>query len=146
MARPKFHVQHFLACPDVVATRAVPDSPYTLRDVSYHFDVPASQEWPVRLDELWLYVRFFNGRGTGYFAVDVAWVDSPDGVEEVCSFDPIAVVFPTDPVHNRAWRVSTVWYPGPGRYRFRLRRSGRRGVLAAEHINIRSAVNGPQEA
>lgn len=145
MVRPKFSVQHFLACSDVVVVRVAPDNPYTLRDVSYNIDVPPEQEWPIRLNELWLYVRFFNGRGTRYFAVDVAWLDSPSGVQEICSFDPMTVPFPSDPVHSRALRVSSVRYPGPGRYRFRLRRSGKARLLAEEYINLRRLANDPQE-
>ena len=136
----------FVACPDVVVARVAPDNPYTLRDVSYNFDVPPEQEWPIRLRELWLYVRFLNGRGTWCFAVDVAWLDSPSGRQEICSFDPLAVPFPADPVHSRALPVSAVRYPGPGRYRFRLRRSGTTRVLAEECINLRRLTNDPQEA
>jgi hypothetical protein len=146
MAKLKFHVQHFIACPDIVVVRAAPDNPYTLRDVSYNYDVPADQEWPIRFDEFWLYVRFFNGRGTRHFAVDVAWLDSPSGLEEICSFEPLTVPFPGDPVHSRALRVGAVRYPGPGRYRFRLRRHGRKQVLAEEYINLRRHADDPQEA
>lgn len=146
MAKAKFRVQHFVACPDVVVVRVAPDNPYTLRDVSYHFDVPADQEWPIRFEEFWLYVRFFNGRGSRYFAVDVAWLDSPSGVHELCTFDLLAVPFPADPVHSRALRIEAVRYPGPGRYRFRLRRSGRNEVLAEEYIHLRSAADEPEEA
>jgi hypothetical protein len=146
MAKLKCRVQHFIACPDIVVVQAAPDNPYTLRDVSYHFDVPAEQEWPIRFEEFWLYVRFFNGRGTRYFAVDVAWLDSPSGRQEICSFDPLTVLFPADPVHSRALRVDAVRYPGPGRYRFRLRSSGRKAVLAEEYINLRSLADEPEEA
>jgi len=146
MAKLKFRVRHFIACPDIVVVRAAPDNPYTLRDVNYNFDIPADQEWPIRFDEFWLYVRFYNGRGKRYFAVDVAWLDSPLGIEEICSFDPMTVPFPVDPVHSRALRVSAVRYPGPGRYRFRLRRSGKKRVLAEEYINLRRLTNDPQEA
>jgi hypothetical protein len=141
----KFGVQHFIACPTILVVRAAPDNPYTLRDVSYHFDIPADQEWPVRLDDLWLYVRFFNGRGVRNYAIDVTWLDAPNQQRTVCTFDPIAVRFPrADSVHSRAWRVAAVRYPGPGRYRFRLRRSGRRRVLAEEFIDIRRLSNAPQ--
>lgn len=146
MAKLRFRVQHFIACPDIVVVRAAPDNPYTLRDVNYNLDVPADREWPIRFDEFWLYVRFYNGRGTRYFAVDVAWLDSPSGLQEVCSFDPMTVPFPADPVHSRALRVSAVRYPGPGRYRFRLRRSGKNRVLAEEYVNLRRLSNDPQEA
>jgi hypothetical protein len=146
MAKLRVHIQHFIACPDIVVVRAAPDNPYTLRDVSYHYDIPPDREWPIRLEELWLYVRFYNGRGARDFAVDVAWLDSPSGIQEVCCFDPVTVRFPADPVHSRAWRVSAVRYPGPGRYRFQLRRSGSTQVLAEEYINLRRAANEPGEA
>ena len=145
MANRTFRVQHLVACPDVVVTHVAPDNPYTLRDVSYNFDIPPEREWPIRLDGLWLYVRFFNGRGTRYFAVDVAWLDSPSGLQEICSFDPLTVPFPADPVHSRVLWVGAVRYPGPGRYRFRLRRSGRKRVLAEEFINLQRLANDTQE-
>jgi hypothetical protein len=136
----RLRVQHFLACPSVTVARAAAGNPYTLRDVGYHFDVPAGREWPVRLDDLWLYVRFFDGRGTRDFAVGVWWLDAPGRPLLVCEFDPLVVRFPPgDSVHSRVWRVAAVRYPGPGRYEFRLRRSGRRRALAREFINIRSS-------
>jgi hypothetical protein len=145
MAKARFHVQHFIACPTVLVVRAAPDNPYTLRDVSYYFDVPADQEWPVLLDDLWLYVRFFNGSGVRDFAVDVSWLDGLTGPVEICTFDPIIVRFPpADHVHSRAWRVAAVRYPGPGRYRFGLRRSGRQRMLAEEFIAVRRPSHAPQ--
>ena len=69
-----------------------------------------------------------------------------EGCVEVCSFDPLTVPFPADPVHSRALRVSAVRYPGPGRYRFQLRRSGRKLVLAEEYINVRRFAGDTQEA
>lgn len=144
MARPKFHVQHFVACPAAVVVQAAPDNPYTLEDVRYHFDVPNDQEWPVRLDDLWLYVRFFNGRGTKFFAIDVTWLDPPVGEVDVCTFDPVAIAFPAEPVHSRVVRVGAVRYPGPGRYRFRIRRSGWRRALADEYINLRRLFDDTQ--
>lgn len=138
MARSRLRVQHLMACPSVAVARAAPGNPYTLRDVGYYFDVPADQEWPVRLDDLWLYVRFFDGRGTRDFAIEVWWHDAPGGSVLVCDFDPLVVRFPPgDAVHSRVWRVAAVRYPGPGRYEFRLRRSGGQRTLAEEFIHIR---------
>lgn len=138
MAGSRLRVQHLVACPFVAVGRAAAGNPYTLRDVGYYFDVPADREWPVRLDDLWLYVRFFDGRGAQDFAVGVWWLDAPGGPQLVCEFDPLVVRFPPgDAVHSRVWRVAAVRYPGPGCYEFRLRRSGRPRVLAEEFIHIR---------
>jgi hypothetical protein len=123
-----------MACPSVEIERAELDNPYTLREVRYNFAVPADQEWPVRLSDLWLYVRFFNGIGTREFTIQVDWFDRK---EEVCEFLDIRVVFPHQlSVHSRVWRLNNVRYPGPGRYRFRLRGGTSRKVLATEYINL----------
>jgi hypothetical protein len=137
MAR-RFAVQHFVACASVAVVQAGVNNPYTLRDVVYAYLVPADQEWPVRLADLWLFSRFFHGIGTREFAVQVVWLDGPSGAEEVCEFRGIMVQFPAgEPVHSRAWRVAAVRYPGPGRYAFRLR-DGRTGrVLSREYIELR---------
>ena len=134
MARPRFAVQHFLACPTVEIDRAELGNPYTLREVRYNFAVPAEQEWPVRLPDLWLYARFFNGQGTREFTIQVDWFDRK---EEVCEYLGIRVVFPPQlSVHSRVWRLVNVRYPGPGRYRFRLRDGKSRMILATEYINL----------
>jgi hypothetical protein len=140
MAKRRLTVQHFIACPDIRVVRAAPDNPYTLRDVSYYYDVPGDQEWPVRLDDLWLYVRFFGGRRTRAFGVDVRWLDAPNRPQLICEYDPLVVYFrPGETVHSRAWRFGTIRYPGPGRYHFRLRRSDDdTRTLANEYISIRS--------
>jgi hypothetical protein len=137
MAR-RFTAQHFVACPTIEVDRAGVNNPYTLRDVAYICVVTADQEWPVRLTDLWLYVRFFNGTGSREFAVLVVWLDGPSGREEVCEFQGIVVRFPAgEPVHSRAWRVATVRYPGPGRYVFRLRDGRTRRILSREYIELR---------
>src|SRR5205085_6516795 len=109
MRRPTLTVQHFIACSSVVVRNVGPQNPYTLKDVCYFIEVPADREWPVRLDDFWLFARFFNGRGLKEFAIEVIWLDGPDGEEEICEFAPIAVRFPTgDSTLSRAWRVPSV--------------------------------------
>jgi hypothetical protein len=138
MAGPKLSVKHFIACRRIVTERAALDNPYTLVDVSYGYEVPADREWPVRFDELWLFVRFYNGSSTHRFTVSVWWHDGPgDEVRDVAHFD-VTVRFPVGVrVLSRGWNVSAVWYPGPGRYQFRLTddRTGR--MVADEWITVR---------
>lgn len=138
MAKRRLTVQHFIACPDIKVVRAAPDNPYTLGDVNYHFDIPGDQEWPIRFDDMWLYVRFFGGKGKQAFGVDVFWLDAPNRPVLICEFDPLVVAFrPGEPVHSRVWRIATVRYPGAGRYQFRLRDSDGTRAMAKEYINLR---------
>lgn len=141
MARRKLVVSHFLACPTVVVDRAGVDNPYTLVDVRYDYWVPADREWPARLDDLWLYTRFYNGRGVGEFELRVDWLDDPNANRppSICLFPPLVVQFPSGTtVLSRAWRVSVIEFPGEGRYRFTLHsRRGQR--LATDYIRIRRA-------
>jgi len=75
MARPKFVVQHFLAC---LNTRweglPPPLPPMTLEGVSYIYRVPPGTESP-EFEEFWLYSRLFltNGvDGTQKFLIELA--------------------------------------------------------------------------
>ena len=138
MARSKLAVQHFVACAKMEPTAIGLNDPYILFGVSYAYGVVADREWPAKLDELWLFVRFFNGIRTRSFEVDVVWLDGPNGTVDVCTIPDFEVHFAIDvPVASRAFHVARVRYPGPGRYMFCLRRSGRRRVLAREYIEIR---------
>lgn len=75
MARPKFFVQHFVAC-----RNAAWDAPpghgvtRTLEQVGYVYRVPPGTEAP-ELEEFWLYARLYltNGvSGQRHFAIEVA--------------------------------------------------------------------------
>jgi hypothetical protein len=137
MAKPRFAVQHFIACPAVEAAFAGPGNPYTLRDVSYTFDVSGNHEWPVRLDGLWVFVRFVNVGRVRRVGIRVEWLDDPAGPSEVCEFPPWAVRPPAnEPVLDRAWRVDAVRFPGLGRYAFEML-DARRRPLAREFIRLR---------
>jgi hypothetical protein len=141
VARPKLAVQHFVACALIKPMRLGREFAYQLSGVSYVFDVPSDREWPVRLDYLCLFVRFFNGIGTQNFDVDLVWLDSPDGTEEVFFFPEFEVHFGTSRgVASRNFPVAAARFPGPGCYEFRLRASGKVHILAREEIEIRRQI------
>jgi len=106
--------------------------------VVYTFEVPGHREWPVRLDDLYLFVRVINGRGTHIFEVDTLWLDGPEGEEEIGTYTDFQVQFADkEAIESRGFRVPGVRYPGPGHYQFRLREAGSKVILARENIRIR---------
>ncbi|VTT96400.1 unnamed protein product [Gemmataceae bacterium] len=138
MAKPQFHVQHFVVCPRVSVGHAEPGNPYTLHDVKYAFDYPADREFPVVEPELWVFVRLVNGTGHHQFGLDVRWLDSPGGSESTANYALPPVRFrDRREVVSRAWKLSFVRFPGPGRYQFSL--TGRGTLpLARDFILVRS--------
>jgi hypothetical protein len=138
VARAKFVVQHFVACATIEPMQLGGEYAYRLGGVTYIHTVPADREWPVRLDDLSLYVRLRNGNGTYLFDVDLVWLDGSTGVEEICTFSEYRVQFGKRlSVASRAFSVKFGSFPGPGRYRFRLRLNGSDQILAEETIRIR---------
>ena len=132
-----FAVKHFLVCRRLSLPRAVPYAPYTLHDVLYHVDVPEYREWPVRLGEVWVFARFYNGTGTRRFTVSVSWYDAGGEDADVAFFD-VAVAFPPgSAVLDRGWNLSAVQFPGPGRYVFRLTDDATGALLADDYITLR---------
>src|SRR5215467_1277860 len=104
MDEPELVVKHLIACGRIEVEATAPDALYSLFDVGYRFDLPGDQEWPVRLNEFWLYARFYSGRGSRSFGLSVAWVDSPNGIEEEFAYFELSVVFPSEfEVLGRAW-------------------------------------------
>jgi hypothetical protein len=125
MARPKFAVQHFMACLNAAWEGSPgPDTAHTLEGVTYAYGVPPDTEFPIRLEELWFYARLFllNGvGGTRHFTVDTIWSDAPGGDRVVRSDTVTPVTFrPNHPVVNRPWVIRPVEFPGLGRYEFQL--------------------------
>jgi hypothetical protein len=147
MARPKFHVQHFMACLNAPWEGLPgPDTPHTLETVAYVYGIPPDAEFPIRFAELWLYARLFltNGvSGTRDFSVQMVWRDSPSGARLVRTDILTPVTFrPNRPVVNRAWVIRPIDFPGPGGYEFRLLTSIRQWSgsshrrIASEFIRI----------
>jgi hypothetical protein len=138
VSRSRLAVQYLIACLGVEVDRAAPENPYTLRGVSYVYEIPGDAEFPVRLDDFWLFARFYNGSGVREVVLEVTWLDGPDGEQEVCDFPPLMVRFRTgQSVVSRAWRVSAVRFPGNGRYVFRLRPARGNRILFQEYIELR---------
>jgi hypothetical protein len=130
-------VKYLVACTRATKPFDRPDDPYTLHEVRFSFAVPAENEWPVRLTNLWLFVRFYSGSGTRTFTVAVVWVDPSDGEErELCFYDWTVTFREGDLVHERISNVSAVRFPGPGRYAFRMIDDRTGAQLAEEYIFI----------
>ena len=138
MARRKIQVLHFLVCPRITVTTAGPENPYTLHDVNYRFDFAPDREFPLVEPELWIYARFFNGRGRANFVVRVFWLDGPNGEEETAMYALPPLLFPgPEAVVNRAWKLAYVRFPGLGRYSFGLAWGMRTRILVGDTIDLR---------
>ncbi len=139
MAKPKFHVQHFVACPKITVGHAAPRNPYTLHDVKYTFDFDADREFPIVEPVLWTFVRIiFTGSGVQDFVIQVVWLDSPAGEEECRFYMLPPIAYGTDNlVLSKAWKLSFLRFPGRGRYSLRLSTEANSRVLAEEFIEVR---------
>jgi hypothetical protein len=124
MARPKFSVQHFIACLNAGwQGRPGPGAYRDLEGVSYAYFVPPGTEAP-EFPELWVYARLFltNGvTGGRTFSVEVARRTGND--DEVAfttfAFDPVTFRTP-GAVVNVAWPLRPVTFPSVGDYVLRL--------------------------
>jgi hypothetical protein len=146
VARPTFHVQHFVACLNAPWEGVPgPDTLRTLEGVSYRYTVAPMEEPPFVREQFWLYARMFrvnNVEGVCRFVTRLVWVDAPGGERSVRAFRIGSIRF-TDshPVQSTAWSVGPVHFPGLGRYEFRLflrlrTKWGRRYLrpVAVEHV------------
>lgn len=136
----KIRVLHFLVCPRITVTRAVPNNPYTLHDVNYPYEVAADREFPIVEAELWAYLRVFGGRGRQEFVVEVSWLDSINGEEltAVYSMPPVNFLEPNEVV-CRSWKLAFVAFPGLGRYSFRLHVGPNHKLLGEDTLEVRRA-------
>ena len=131
MARPKFFVQHFMACRNAPWEGvAGPLTLRTLEGVGYRYTVPPDTEFPTEhLADFWLYARLILTNaveGNRRFSLDVIWRDA-DGVtdrERSVWTDPKPLgtvrFSAARPVVNIGWKASPLVIPGTGRYTFRL--------------------------
>jgi hypothetical protein len=125
VARPKFHVQHFVACLNAAWDGAAgPRTPRTLERVGYWYAIPPDTEFPFEELEFWVYARFFRvgaANGTRDFALDVFWHDAPSGVVRVGGRSLGSVRFSDQhAVVSAAWPVRPLVFPGEGMYEFQL--------------------------
>jgi hypothetical protein len=145
MARPKFSVQHFVACLSV-SWEGFPGSKTarTLEGVIHRFSVATGAEPGFEFDEVWLYARLFRSNqveGTRQFSVKLVWLDAPGGARDVLS-RPLSIVRFTnaEPIVNMAWALRPIEFPGLGQYEFRLRTNVRRRVGTAQRIVAREFI------
>jgi hypothetical protein len=90
--------------------------------VSYSHTVAAEIEFPCVVPRLDLFARFFHGRGTRHFEVQVFWLDGPAPADPVDTFGPYTVFFPQDQeARNYVFRLQNIPLPGRGRYQVGLR-------------------------
>jgi hypothetical protein len=147
MARPKFSVQHFVACLGVSWEGLPgPNTPRTLEGVCYQYGVPPSTEPPIAFEILWLFVRLFrtnNAEGSRGFSVNVVWLDHPGGSRLVVRRDLGQLrLSNAHPVADVAWAIRNLRLPGFGRYELQLRCLSRkvtglkRRIVAREYIRI----------
>jgi hypothetical protein len=125
MARPKFRVQHFIACLNAAWEGFPgPGTLCTLEGVGYAYRLPPDAEFPFEELEIWLYARFYRtngGVGRRQFSVDVYWCDAPGGAVRVGGRRLGSIRFSgQQPVVSAAWPVRPMIFPGTGLYEFRL--------------------------
>lgn len=142
MARPKFAVQHFLACLSVRwEGLPPPQPPITLEGVSYIYRVPPGTESP-EFEEFWLYARLFltNGvDGTRKFTIDVAGPDKRVFLRKQVGTIRFSAA---NPVLNFAWPIRPIQFVTLGEYELRLlceertRRGAKNKLVATEYIRI----------
>lgn len=146
MPRPKFRVQHFIACLAAPWDGTPgPEMTRTLELTGYTYRLPPDTEFPAK-EEFWLYARlFWTGGGDGFrrFRHETYWNDAPGGPVRV-DRQPLPPVRLTGrrPVVMTAWQTGKLPLPGVGQYEFRLlcafrNWSGRaERVVATEYIRI----------
>jgi hypothetical protein len=125
MARPKFHVQHFVACLNAAWDGTPgPRTTRTLERVGYDYAIPPDTEFPFEEFEFWVYARFYRVGtvdGPRTFALDVFWHDAPGGVTRIGGRSLGTVRFSARfPVVSAAWPVRPLVFPGEGMYEFQL--------------------------
>jgi hypothetical protein len=125
MAKPKFYVQHFVACLNAAWDGvAGPQTSRTLERVGYWYTVPPDTEFPFEGLEFWVYAPLYRVgavNGSRTFSLQVYWHDAPGGVARIGDRSLGAVRFSDRyPVVSAAWRVHPVVYPGAGLYEFQL--------------------------
>jgi hypothetical protein len=130
-------VQHWVACLEsVFEFRDEWLLPYNLLGVSYSHTVAADIEFPCEVPRLDLFARFFHGRGTRLFEVEVHWINGSMRIE---AYGPFTVHFRTDQAaRSYVFRLQNIALPGPGLYRVELRtiKPRRRRPLATEFFEV----------
>jgi hypothetical protein len=125
MAKPKFSVQHFVACLNAAWDGAPgPRTSRTLERVGYEYAIPSDTEFPFEELEFWTYARFYRldaVNGSRSFSLDVFWHDAPGGITRIGGRSLGSVRF-TDrfSVVSAAWPVRPLVFPGEGLYEFQL--------------------------
>lgn len=125
MARPKVHVQHFVACLNAAWDGPVgPRTLRTLERVGYWYTVPPDTEFPVEELEFWVYARFYREgsvNGSRRFSLEVFWHDAAGGPARIGGRALGPVRFSDrHPVVSVAWPVRPLVFPGAGLYEFQL--------------------------
>jgi hypothetical protein len=133
-------MQHWIACLEsVFEFRDEWLLPYNLLGVSYSHTVAADIEFPCVVPRLDLFARFFHGRRSRLFEVEVYWTDGPTPQTPVNSFGPFTVFFRRDQTaRSYVFRIQNISLPGPGRYQVWLRmiKPRRTGPLAIEFFEV----------
>jgi len=141
MVKPKFSVQHFVACLNA-AWEGLPGplTARTLEGVHHVFAVSPSTEPPFSFDEIWLYARLLRtnqAEGRRRFSVRLIWLDAPGGPRHVFIRPLMPVRFSNqEPVANVAWAIRPTVFPGLGQYEFRLRARTRRRWSGTNHAIV----------
>lgn len=124
MAQPQFSVQHFLTCLSVHWEGTPgPKTARTLEGVGYYLRMEAGMEPPFRIEELWLYARFYRKSGaTGKrrFRIVFQRINHPHpSLKQVFDLGEAPFTKP-DGVIDIAWPIRPCFFKTAGLHEFRL--------------------------
>ena len=141
MIKPRFAVQHWIACLGAQVDPPVGiNNFYNLLGVGHVHSFAGDVEFPAVIPELNMFARFVNGTGVAYFEMKVIWLDAPEGTRVIDSLGPLQITFrPGEPLRDTVFRFQAIPIDGIGRYMLKLEqlRSRRRNrELANEYLSV----------
>ena len=115
-------VRRVIVCRKVEAESAQLGSPYTVRKVLTAIRPSAGNTYPIREEELWLFVQCTDGQGSHPVKFELVRLHL-ESEEVVLAFDlpPIHMTRGRFFVLNRGYRLAGLVFPAPGIYEFRIR-------------------------
>jgi hypothetical protein len=131
-------VRRVIVCRKVEADSAQVGAPYTVKKVLTAIRPPAGDSYPIREEELWLFVQYTDGQGSHSVKFEL--------VRQHLESEEVVLAFDLPPIHltrgrffvlNRGYRLANVAFPAPGIYEFRIRC----GVnVATDELRLEDAV------
>jgi hypothetical protein len=115
-------VRRVIVCRKVEVDSAQLGTPYTVKKVLTAIRPPVGGSYPIREDELWLFVQYTDGQGRHEVKLELVrqHLESEEAVLTI-DLPPIHMTRGRFFVLNRGYRLTNVAFPAPGVYEFRIR-------------------------